>query len=227
MRNRIQVAGAGMALMLASGCGGAAPAATQTASAEQAAAVFAWPARLTVLGDGYPGPGAPCRRIGESAATVDFLDDSADLVGCPSPEEAAKLGGKVITAIDGVTLVSVPRDRAAVPGEGDGQSDAIVAGTNYNATAQVRCSGYKGAGAGMCASGVIRKADGITVEVTLPGGIKRAIFFNPDGSFLTVSTAESDGTAAMTISAKKNGDTTTVKLGTETYEIPEAFVLGG
>lgn len=221
-----QMAAAGLALLLASGCSGGTPSASETASAEPPAP-FAWPASLTVVGDGYPGPGAPCRRIGESAATVDFLDDSADLVGCPSAEEAAKLGGKVLTAIDGVTLVSVPSNRSAVPGEGDGEGDAKVAGTNYNATAQIRCGGYKGAGAGMCDAGVIRNAEGITVEVTLPGGIKRVIFFNPDGSFLTFSTAEADGTAAMPISAKKDGDTTIAKLGKETYEIPEAFVLGG
>jgi hypothetical protein len=201
--------------------------ATQTAAAEPTAAAFAWPASLIVVGDGYPGPGAPCRRIGESAATVDFLDDSADLVGCPTPEDAATLGGKVLTAIDGVTLVSVSRARAAVPGEGDGQGDAMVAGTNYNATAKIRCAGYKGAGAGMCDAGVIRRAEGITVEVALPGGIKRMIFFNPDGSFLSFSTGEADGTAALPISARKDGDATIAKLGGETYEIPEAFVLGG
>jgi hypothetical protein len=189
---------------------------------------FEWPTSLNVVGDGYPGPGAPCRRIGESPATVDFLDDSAALVGCPTPEEAAKLGGTVLTAIDGVTLVSVPNDRAAMPGEGDSQGDAKVAGTDYNATARISCAGYKGAAAGMCDAGVIRnRGEGATVEVALPDGTKRAIFFNADGSFLSFSTAEADGTAAMAISAKKQGDVTIAKLGTETYEIPDVFVTGG
>lgn len=122
-----------------------------------------------------------------------------------------------------------PAERAAaVPGDGDSQGDAMVAGTNYNATAQIACAGYKGAAAGMCDAGVIRNgADGATVEVTLADGTKRAIFFNPDGSFLSFSTAEADGTAAMAISSEKKGDVTIAKLGTETYEIPEAFVLGG
>ncbi len=227
MRMALAGLGAGLGLVLVAGCNGAAPAASGTASAEQAAE-FAWPASLTVVGDGYPGPGAPCRRIGESAATADFLDDSADLVGCPSAAEAAKLGGKVLSEIDGVTLVSVPADRAAMAGEGDGQGDAKVPGTTYNATAQIRCSGYKGAGAGMCDAGVIRGgADGITVEVKLADGTTRAIFFNPDGSFLSFNTAQADGTAAMPISAKKDGDTTIARLGKETYEIPDAFLLGG
>jgi hypothetical protein len=218
-------AGAAMALLTA--CNQAAPAAEDTGAADTAGA-FEWPASLTVVGDGYPGPGAPCRRIGESAATIDFLDDSADLVGCPTAEEAEKLGGKVLTAIDGVTLVSVPTDRAAMAGEGDGQGDAKVAGTNYNATAQISCAGYKGAGAAMCDAGVIRGGDtGTTVEVKFADGTTRVIFFNPDGSFLSFSTAEADGTAAMKISSQKKGDITIAKLGTETYEIPDAFVMGG
>lgn len=224
VRTRLGILGAGTALALLAACN--APAEGDAPAAE-ATGEFAWPASLTVVGDGYPGPGAPCRRIGETAATVDFLDDSAALVGCPTPEEAEKLGGTVLTAIDGVTLVSVPNDRAAMTGEGDGQGDAMVAGTNYNATASISCAGYKGAGAGQCDAGVIRSTDGITVEVKLADGTTRAIFFNPDGSFLSFSTAEADGTAAMPISAKKNGDITTAKLGTETYQIPDAFLTGG
>jgi hypothetical protein len=223
MDNFAKIAASGMMMVLVAGCGGGAP----TASETPAAAEFAWPASLTVVGDGYPGPGAPCRRIGESAATIDFLDDSAALVGCPSAEEAARLGGKVLTTIDGVTLVSVPESMNGTPGDGDSQGDAKVAGTDYNATAQVPCAGYKGAAAGMCDAGVIRTADGITVEVMLADGTKRAIFFNPDGSFLSFSTAEADGTAAMAISSQKKGDITLAKLGKETYEIPDAFVTGG
>jgi hypothetical protein len=218
------LAGVGATLLVA--CSQTELAATE-ASATKEGGAFEWPASLKVVGDGYPRPGAPCRRIGESAATIDFLDDSAALVGCPSAEEAAKLGGKVLATIDGVTLVSVPIDRAGMAGDGDGQGDAKVAGTNYHATAQIVCSGYKGAAAGRCDAGVTRNgSDGATVEVSLPDGTKRLIFFNPDGSFLSFSTAQADGTAAMAISAKKTGDVTIAKLGTETYEIPDVFVLG-
>ena len=227
IRKSISILAAGSALAMLGGCNQAAPAAAD-AAATAAPAAFAWPASLTVVGDGYPGPGTACRRIGESAATTNFLDDSAALVGCPTPADAEKLGGKVLTVIDGVTLVSVPNDRAAMSGEGDGQGDALVAGTNYNATAQIACAGYKGAAAGQCEAGVIRGGDtGTTVEVKLADGTKRIIFFNPDGSFLSFNTAEADGTAALAISAKKKGDVTIAKLGAETYEIPDVLVTGG
>ena len=114
-----------------------------------------------------------------------------------------------------------------MPGDGDGQGDAKVAGTDYNATAQIRCAGYKGASAGMCDAGVVRGTEtGTFVEVTLPDGRKRTIFFNKDGSFLAFSTAQSDGTAALPSGSSRDGDTTIATLGTERYEIPDAFVMG-
>lgn len=226
IRKNVGIFWAGAAIMLLSGCDGSGSSGDD-ASAATPAADFAWPDSLTVVGDGYPDPGAPCRRIGETAATVDYLDDSAALVGCPTRTEADKLGGKILITIDGVTLVSVPDDRAAMSSEGDGQGDALVAGTNYNATAQIACAGYKGAAAGQCEAGVIRGGQaGITVEVKLADGTKRAIFFNPDGSFLSFSTAEADGTAAMPISSTRKGDVTIAKLGTESYEIPDVFLTG-
>ena len=185
-----------------------------------------WPASLTVVGDGFPNPGDACRRIGESAATVNYLDHTATLAGCLSPDDAAKLGGTVVATVDGVTLVSVPAS-AATPGDGDGQGDAKVAGTNYNATAQIRCSGYKGAASGMCDAGVVRGTEtGTYVEVALPDGRTRTIFFNNDGSFLAFSIAQADGTAAMKSGSSREGDTTVATLGTERYEIPDAFVKG-
>lgn len=199
--------------------------ATAPAAAAPAASPT-WPASLSVVGDGFPNPGDPCRRVGESAATVDFLDDSASLAGCLSADDAARLGGTVVATVDGVTLVSVPAS-AAVPGDGDGQGDAKVAGTDYNATAQIRCAGYKGAPAGMCDAGVVRGTEtGTYVDVTLPDGSKRTIFFNKDGSFLAFSTAQSDGTAALASGSSRDGDTTIATLGTERYEIPDVLVMG-
>ena len=191
------------------------------------AAPPAWPAELPVFGDGFPQPGDPCRRVGESAETADFLDHTATLVGCLSADDAVTLeGGRTVATIQGVILVSVP-DPAAVPGDGDGQGDAKVAGTPYHATAQIPCSGYQGAAAGLCDAGVVRDAEtGTYVDVTLAGGVQRTILFNGDGSFLSFSTAEADGTAAMEISSSREGDSTIAILGTERYEIPDVFVKG-
>lgn len=204
----------------------AAPGADPSAPVPAANAPATWPASLTVMGDGFPGPGDACRKIGESSATVDYLDDSATLVGCLSAADAEVLGGSVVASVDGVTLVSVPSS-AAVAGDGDGQGDASVAGTSYNATAQIPCAGYKGAAQGACEAGVMRNPEtGASVDVTLPDGSLRTIFFNQDGSFLSFKTAEANGTAGMQSGSSRKGDTTIATLGTERYEIPDAFVKG-
>lgn len=204
----------------------AASSAPAAGSATVATATATWPASLNVMGDGFPNAGDACRKIGETEATVNYLDDSATLAGCLSADDAAKLGGTVVGTVDGVTLVSVPA-RAALAGDGDGQDDAKVAGTNYHATAQIPCSGYKGAAAGMCDAGVVRDGEsGPYVEVSLPDGTKRTIFFNQDGSFLSFSTAQADGTAGMKISSSRKDDMTIAVLGDERYEIPDVFILG-
>ncbi|MFN3748562.1 MAG: hypothetical protein ACK4SJ_07740 [Sphingorhabdus sp.] len=208
-----------ISLMAACGQDGQNPAANSEVNVK-------WPSSLKVVGDGFPNPGDACRKIGETEATVDFLDDSATLAGCLSADDAAKLGGKIVGTVDGVTLVSVPAS-AAKPGDGDGQGDAKVAGTKYHATALIRCAGYKGAAAGTCEAGVVRDAEGGPyVEVKLPDGVMRTIFFNKDGSFLSFSTAEADGTAAMKISSKRIDDTTVATLGSEQYEIPDVMIQG-
>jgi hypothetical protein len=84
-------------------------AACQKAQAPAAALPAEWPASLHVFGDGFPNPGDPCRRVGESDATANFLDHTATLVGCHAESDAAKLGGRVVAKVDGITLVSVPR----------------------------------------------------------------------------------------------------------------------
>lgn len=67
-----------------------------------------WPDSLRVIGDGYPASGDSCRHLGETAATVDFLDHTRTLVGCPTPKTAQALGGTVVGVVDGITLVSIP-----------------------------------------------------------------------------------------------------------------------
>ena len=72
------------------------------------------PASLPLFGDGYRADGDQCRRVGESAATVDYLDDAADLVACPAGMEnlgvfAIDTGGVEVARIGDYVLYSVPR----------------------------------------------------------------------------------------------------------------------
>lgn len=69
----------------------------------------AWPESLRPFGDGFPKAGDQCRRVGETAATIDYLDHTSILVGCPTAAQAEALGGQVVGRVDGFTLVSLPR----------------------------------------------------------------------------------------------------------------------
>ena len=71
------------------------------------------PADLPLMG-GFRGHDDPCRIVGESAATVDYLDHTRWLVGCPtgSPgiaEVLAQFGGEEVGRIGGYTLLSMPQ----------------------------------------------------------------------------------------------------------------------
>ncbi len=72
------------------------------------------PAKLRPFGDGFPVKGSPCRRLGESPATSNYLDHTRILVGCPGTRESAVVqtviakGGHIVADIDGVVMLSVP-----------------------------------------------------------------------------------------------------------------------
>jgi hypothetical protein len=114
MRNTACRAPTGMvALLLLASCGQAPVADTSEPEAAPTVATI-WPAGLTVMGDGFPAAGDPCRRLGESALTADYLDDSAVLVGCPGvaagPEASAILAGpgtRVVGTVENITLISI------------------------------------------------------------------------------------------------------------------------
>ena len=62
---------------------------------------------------GYRNAADECQLVGESAFTVDFLDDAADLVACPTGSEAmaslmTETGAPVITQTNSFTFFSIP-----------------------------------------------------------------------------------------------------------------------
>jgi hypothetical protein len=118
----------------------------------------------------------------------------------------------------GVTGAATATAAAAAPRP---SQDALVAGTNYNATAEIPCVTSEGAAKSRCKAGVMRMAGGeATVEIQTADDGQRHIFFKngrPDSS---------DANAPMR--ATRQGDTNIIRIGTvEVYEIPDAFVVGG
>lgn len=68
---------------------------------------------LPLFAAGYRADGDQCRRVGESAFTVEFLDDAADLVACPADMENLGVfpldtGGVEVARTPNYVLYSVP-----------------------------------------------------------------------------------------------------------------------
>ncbi len=106
-----------LCIALLSACQRAEPTATDTPPQATPPA-----SSLVLFGNGYPTDGAPCRRVGESEATSQWLDHTGDLVGCPDATTASALGGKIVATIDGTTVVSVPHGSPAAKEAIDGTS---------------------------------------------------------------------------------------------------------
>lgn len=119
---------------------------------------------------------------------------------------------------------AAPAETAPIESE-----DALVEGTDYNATAQVQC-GFDGAAPTQsCEAGVKRNwgEDGSNlVEVQKPDGSKRAIFFTGTTAF-GADSAEADGSAGWEFETSTEGDRITVRFGPETYVIVDALITGG
>jgi hypothetical protein len=113
-----------LALLAAAACGQGSPSspAASTSEAEApATTAIVWPAGFVVMGDGFPHAGDPCRRLGESPQTSNYLDDSAILVGCAGDDAeiaasavAKANGGRILAHVDGVTLITIPQGDANV-----------------------------------------------------------------------------------------------------------------
>lgn len=99
--------------------------------------------------------------------------------------------------------------------------DAKIAGTAYHAMAKVPCALPYQPDVKSCDVGVVRRGnDGTaTVEVIGPTGVQRRILF------VQGKPAASDGMQSPL--ASRSGDVTRVEVGSERYEVPDAFLTGG
>lgn len=103
-----------------------------------------------------------------------------------------------------------------------GAQDAIVAGTRFHATAQVRCKPPYVKEVASCEAGVVRRGNDGTATVVLrgPNQLMRQILF-VGGQAVSSNTAQP-------LTSRRDGDTTVVNVDEqETYDIPDAFLKGG
>ena len=125
-----------------------------------------------------------------------------------------------VSSPDGVTINGYVSGRYLVESGPPPESDALVAGTAYNATGQLPCTLARDPATTSCAYGVIRASTGLaSIFITLPGGDERLIEFR-DGS----PVAPPGSTATVT----KTDDMTTVVLdgGAEIYTIADVVFAG-
>jgi hypothetical protein len=187
------------------------------------------PAMLAPFGDGFPKSGDVCRKLGESPATSNWLDDSAQLVGCPGSVSALKLGGRIVDVVKGVVMVSIPLEqRSAAPRSVEEMPDRLILSPVIMRLPSftVRMAHLSS----VCARRGVRRADlpaGISlVEVTGMHGKKRVFFFRGT-QVIGVELAQAKRTAAVRFKASRTGDTTRIGFGRESYTIPDALIEGG
>jgi hypothetical protein len=105
------------------------------------------------------------------------------------------------------------------------EASARASQGKFNATGKIPCAQNKGQPMGQCDFGVARAGGGTAaVEVTLPDGRTRVIFFKT-GKALCANLSQADGN--MSFSATKEADLYLIRAGNERYEIPEAAIYGG
>jgi hypothetical protein len=123
---------------------------------------------------------------------------------------------------DVVSRTTLPLAPAPVQDQGD----ALVAGTDFNATAEIECTRDRDAATAMCQAGVVREGNGSGfVTVFWPDAGSRVIFFE-NNTPVRYDESEADGGAAFSATQDANG-TFTVFVGEARFVIPEALIVGG
>jgi hypothetical protein len=198
-----------------------------SAMAADGSTPFAWPASLAPFGDGYPAAGDVCRRLGESAATSEYLDHTATLVGCPGARDSTSaqaivqgLQGRVVGETDGVTLISVPNEGHLAGGTTSASAPAHSTGT-------LRCTRVAGQRMRLCRFEVTRRDDHSAVLVVyLPAGGTRAIFFGPDGSVAGIARKATDRPVHGNATIRRRATTDLISVGHERYEVRDELIEG-
>ena len=193
-----------------------------------AAAETSWPLSLNPIGEGYPVKGSVCRQMGESAVTARHLDDSAVLVGCPGAAESvfvrkyvAKIGGRVVDEIDGVTLISISNSqREATVAAQD--AAAAAAAAQFQPKGRLRCGVSVAKPMTQCDFGIMRKGALVVVKVSLPDGGSRQIYF-ANGKVAGTDISKADASKRRLVTTREV-DTFMISLGNERYEIPDIAV---
>jgi hypothetical protein len=194
---------------------------------------FEWPASFVVLGDGYPHSGDPCRRLGESTATANYLDHMAMLVGCPGSRDSAaaraivehQQRARVVGEADGVTLISIPTQSVPASPQ-NGQAPATA--SSISASGTLPCERGNGQTKTMCKFGVVHHSDrSTTVLVYWPDGTTRAILFSVNGRVIGTASSASERPMPGDTLTRKHAGINLISVGNERYEIEDSVLSGG
>ena len=104
-------------------------------------------------------------------------------------------------------------------------TDAMVAGTDFNATGSIACVRDRDAADAQCEFGVTREGNGNgMLTIFWPDGGARVIFFE-DGTPVYFDQSQADEGKELTVT--REGDNSIVFVGEERFVIPDAVIFGG